>query len=52
MNVSDKVRSVIEHSVKDTCCQTEGLQDDDKLVKFFEILMQIDQRRKRDAKNN
>ena len=31
---------------------SEELQVDGKLVRFFEILMQIDQRQKRNGKNN
>jgi hypothetical protein len=49
---SRRKKSIIEQIYKESGGRTEELPDNDKLSKFFEILMQIDQRQKRDGKNN
>ena len=51
---SKSKKTVIEQYYKQTGNESEEFQVDGKgkLVQFFEILMQIDQRQKRDGKNN
>jgi hypothetical protein len=51
MSVSGKLKSLIEGCDKNICCQTGLLQNNDKLVKLFEILIQIDQRQKNNQQN-
>ena len=49
---SKSKKSVIEQTYKESGSGSEKLRDNDRLFKFFEILVQIDQRQKRDDKNN
>jgi hypothetical protein len=43
---------VIQGSDKESIGGIENLPDEAKLVKFFEILIEVDRRQKRDGKNN
>jgi hypothetical protein len=45
-------RPVIKGAYRESGSGTENLRDEAKLVKFFEVLMEIDRRQKRNGKNN
>jgi len=45
-------KPVIEQTYRESGSLNEELRDNDRLSKFFEILIQIDQRQKRNGKNN
>jgi len=45
-------RPAIQESDKESIGGIENLQDEAKLVKFFEILIEVDRRQKRNMKNN
>jgi len=45
-------RPATQGSDKESIGGIENLQDEAKLVKFFEILIEVDRRQKRDGKNN
>jgi hypothetical protein len=49
---SKNKKSIIEQAYKESGNGSEELRVDGSLVKLFEILMQIDQRQKRNGKNN
>ena len=49
---SKSKKTVIEQTYKESGSKNEELRDTDRLVKFVEILMQIDQRQKGNEKNN
>ena len=49
---SKNKKSIIEQARRESGNGSEELQVDCKLVQFFEVLMQIDQRQKRNGKNN
>jgi hypothetical protein len=49
---SKSKKSVIERTYQESGSLNKELRDNDRLSKFFEILMQIDQRQKRNGKSN
>ncbi|HUX48630.1 MAG TPA: hypothetical protein VMV76_05645 [Dehalococcoidia bacterium] len=49
---SKSKKSVIERTYQESGSLDEELRDNGRLAKLFEILVQIDQRQKRDGKNN
>ena len=51
VSVDGKANSVIEDCGKNNPGEMGRIQNNDKLVKFFEILMQIDKRQKNNQKN-
>ncbi len=52
MMQSKRKKSVIEQTYRESGSGIDEQRDNDRLSKFFEILMQVDQRQKRDGKNN
>ena len=49
---SQKKKSVIEQTYRESSSEVGKLLNNDRLVKFFEILVQIDQKQRRNEKDN
>ena len=49
---NDKLKVIAKTNDKESAKEDTETQTNDRLVKFFEILMQIDQRQRRNEKNN